>query len=229
MKLAIATRCDQNINEMSSLTHPIIKNYAKKCGADFITMTEDSDCTVGHGRYHFKIMQVGSLLDEYDRVLNLDSDILINESCPNIFDIVPYECVGTIYEDKGSRAEDRHQRIRLIQEQFGYIGWSEGYPNTGVFLTSKLHKNIFEKINNEYWVGRGFDDVHLGYQINKNNYCFHELSFKYNNMTMFCEAWNHFPSRFESHIIHYAGAGIFDHGVSSRIEQIRKDKKTLGL
>ena len=53
MKLAIATRCDDSINEMTSMTHPIMKAYADSCGADFILMTEDSDCTVGDGRYHF--------------------------------------------------------------------------------------------------------------------------------------------------------------------------------
>ena len=229
MKLAIVTRCDENINEMTSLTHPIIKNYAKKCNADFITMTEDSDCDVGHGKWHFKIMQVGDLLEDYDRVLNLDSDILINHDCPNLFDVVPYESIASVYEDKGSRELDRHERIRSIQEKFGYINWNVGYINTGVFLTSQLHKNIFRKINNEYWTGKGFDDAHLGYQIVKNDYSFYELPFHYNNMTMFCEAWNGFHNRFKSHIIHYGGGGIFDHGVFSKIEQIKKDKKTLGL
>ena len=161
--------------------------------------------------------------------MNLDSDILINHNCPNLFDIVPYECVGAIYEDKGSRAQDRHQRIEHTQEKFGDIGWTEGYPNTGVFLTSKPHKNIFEKIDGEYWTGRGFDDAHLGYQIYKHGHCFHELTFRHNNLTMFSESWNGSPNRFESYIIHYAGAGIFDSGVYSRIEQIRQDKLQLGL
>ena len=56
MKLAIATRCDDSINEMTSMTHPIMKAYADSCGADFILMTEDSACTVGDGRYHFKMI-----------------------------------------------------------------------------------------------------------------------------------------------------------------------------
>ena len=183
MKLAIATRCDSNITEMTSMTHPIMKAYAAACGADFIELTEDSDCNVGHGRYHYKIMQVGDLLEKYDRVLNLDSDILINHNCPNLFDVVPVNCIGGIYEDKGSRESDRHERI-------------------------KEHKNIFEKINGKYWTETGFDDAHLGYQIIKNNHCFYELSFQHNNLSMFSEEWNGYPDRFESFIIHYAGAGI---------------------
>jgi hypothetical protein len=229
MKLAIATRCDSNITEMTSMTHPIMKAYAAACGADFIELTEDSDCNVGHGRYHYKIMQVGDLLEKYDRVLNLDSDILINHNCPNLFDVVPVNCIGGIYEDKGSRESDRHERIKKIQNKFGDIGWTEGYPNTGVFMASKEHKNIFEKINGKYWTETGFDDAHLGYQIIKNNHCFYELSFQHNNLSMFSEEWNGYPDRFESFIIHYAGAGIFEGGVYSRLEQIKKDKDRLGL
>ena len=46
---------------------------------------------------------------------------------------------------------------------------------------------------------------------------------------MFSEEWNGYPDRFESFIIHYAGAGIFEGGVYSRLEQIKKDKDRLGL
>ena len=42
-------------------------------------------------------------------------------------------------------------------------------------------------------------------------------------MTMFSETWNELPDRFFSYMIHYAGYGIFEPDVNSRIEQIKND------
>ena len=227
MKLLITTRADDKVSNIVEQTHSTIKEYADKCGADFSILENESECKIGNGKHHFMIMELYYLLDEYDRILCVDSDILIKEDCPNLFDIVPYECVGTVYEDKGSRADERYIRIREIQEMFGNIGWEKGYINTGVFLVSKPHKDIFQKINGEFWVGRGFDDVHLGYQIKKNNVCVHELPYQFNHMTMFSESWNDSPDRFDSHIIHYAGAGVFDSGIHNKEIQINRDKEKL--
>ena len=47
-------------------------------------------------------------------------------------------------------------------------------------------------------------------------------------MTMFSEPWNGSPDRFDSHIIHYAGQGIFDTGeASDKLEQAKLDYKRL--
>lgn len=229
MKLLVTTRADNKISNITEQTHSMIEEYANKCNADFHIIDEDSKCSVGNGRFHFKIMELYHLLDEYDRILCIDSDVIIKEDCPNLFDIVPYDCIGTIYEDKGSRTMDRRIRIKEIQELFGQVGWTSGYINTGTILVSKPHKEIFQKINGEFWVGRGFDDVHLGYQIKRNNICVHELSYQYNHMTMFSEDWNDSADRFNSHIIHYAGAGIFDSGIRSKEEQIKSDMEFLNI
>ena len=46
-------------------------------------------------------------------------------------------------------------------------------------------------------------------------------------MTMFSEEWNGSPDRFDSHIIHYAGAGIFESGIHNKEIQISRDKERL--
>ena len=123
-----------------------------------------------------------------------------------------------------SRAKDRRKRITQSQKQFGDIGWTKGYINISVSVFSKMHRSIFQKIDGEYYTGRGFADVLLGYQIKRNGFSIHELPYKFNHMTMFSEPWNGSPSRFDSHIIHYAGAGIFEKGKGlSREQQMKKD------
>ena len=47
-------------------------------------------------------------------------------------------------------------------------------------------------------------------------------------MTMFSEDWNGNPDRFDSHIIHYAGRGIFDEGMATdKLHQAQLDFKRL--
>jgi len=221
MKLLIVSRADSSIEEYTKFTFPIIKKYCEFVGADFKILDHVSECKKGNGVYHYRIMKIKELLDDYDRVFHIDADILINKNCPNIFDEVPVDHIGTIYEDKGSRTSARHILIKMIQERYGNIGWKSGYINTGVFVVSKEHKDIFEKINNEFWEVEGQDDVHLGYNINKLGYKVHELSYKWNHMTMFSEPWNKRANRFNSYMIHYAGVGCFD--TYPKINQIKKD------
>jgi lipopolysaccharide biosynthesis glycosyltransferase len=223
MKLLLTTRADSGVQDWINLTHPIFEKYAKRVGADFIVLNHKSDCDHGDGKWHYRIMKHYDLHDEYDRILHFDTDIILKPDCPNLFEIVPYDSIGTILEDKGSRRGARHHTIREIQNKFGNVGWTEDYINTGTFLTSKCHRDIYQKINNEYWIGWGFDDAHLGYNINKLGYKVKELHYKYNHLTMFSEPWNNHANRFDSHVIHYAGVGIYDHGVRNKLEQAMLD------
>ena len=55
----------------------------------------------------------------------------------------------------------------------------------------------FGKMLEEFWTDFGSDDVQLGYLIKKNNFQVMELPFQFNHMTMYSEAWNGFPNRFD--------------------------------
>ena len=226
-KLAIVTRCDDNLKAMSDITMPIIEKYAKKCNADLHILSHIPTVNTWDNKPHYRILECIDLLDKYDRILALDCDMIINKDCPNIFNIVPEDMIGSIYEDKGSRKSDRMERIKDIQNAFGNVGWVENYTNAGTFIFSKQHKNILMPVEAEYWNERGSVDVHLSYNIHKYNFKVFELSYKWNHMTMFSESWNGNANRFNSHIIHYAGGGIFDSNVSTKLEQIKKDYETI--
>jgi len=114
------------------------------------------------------------------------------------------------------------------QRKFGWTNWTEGYINTGVFMTSKCHRDIFQPINGEFFSEWGTDDVHIGYQIKSQGHKVKQLSHQYNHMTMFSEPWNDSPDRFDSHIIHYAGGGVFDaREAPNKLEQAKLDFKRL--
>ena len=223
MKLLITTRADEGVAEKASMSHPLFKEYAERVGADFMVLDHESGCKEGNGRWHYRIFKHRELHEEYDRILLLDTDLLLLPDCPNIFEIVDYDKIGTVLEDRGSRRGDRLHRMMAIQQQHGDIGWRNKYINNGVFLSSKCHKDIYETFDGSYWLGSGQDDVHMGYKIHKLGFEYHDLGYKFNHMTMFSERWNNSPDRFASHIIHYAGVGIFDSEATSDLDQMRRD------
>jgi lipopolysaccharide biosynthesis glycosyltransferase len=223
----IVTRADDGIKEMTDITLPIMRGYAEKCGADFKVLSHTPDVKTYDNKPHYRILEVYDLFEKYDRILCLDCDMLISKDCPNLFDIVPEDMIGSIYEDKATRKADRLQRIQHIQRVFGDVGWKENYTNAGTFMMSKMHRDIFLPVNEKYWGERGSVDVHLSYNIHKYNFKVFELDYKWNHMTMFSESWNNHANRFDSHIIHYAGGGIFDRGVKSKMEQIKLDYKKI--
>jgi len=224
MKLLIVTRADENVVAYTKYTHPILRVFAEKWGAEF-KMLETSK------KVHrfWKILECYGLFEDYDRIFHVDSDVVINKSCPNIFDIVPHDTIGLVFEDKGSRLRNRRVRIKQIKQRFGgNRHWTSGYFNMGVFLSSKVHRDMFTKIDGRLWEGEvGLEQTHIGYQMMKLGYKYVDLGYKFNHMSMFSEAWNGSPSRFDSHIIHYAGTGSFpDKGKRSctqlMIDDIRK-------
>lgn len=227
MKKLIVTRADANVKEIADITIPLMKKYANYCDADFKILSEPAPFLTSDHKPHYRILKVRELLEEYDRVLCLDVDILLNKDIPNIFDIVPEDKIGSIFEDKGSRKSHRKAIMDKVQSEWGDVNWREGYTNGGVFLLSKQHKDIFLPHNNQYYTDWGSGDVHMSYMARKLKYNIQELPFKWNHMTPFSESWNNYANRFDSFIIHYAGVGIFDIGVPNRLEQIKKDYQTI--
>lgn len=222
-KLAIVTRADDNVRSYTDITHKTLRKYAEFCGADFKVISSPAPFLTADNNPHYRILEVYNMFDTYDRILHLDSDMLVNKDCPNLFEIVPENCIGSIYEDVGSRMADRRHKLLFMQSKWGDVGWRTGYTNAGTFMMSKCHRNIFLPHNEQYWIAWGSADLHMSYNIHKFGFDFHELDFTWNHMAMFSEPWNNHPDRFKSKIIHYAGKGIFDEGVTSRIEQIKLD------
>lgn len=224
MKYALVTRSDDNIKEMSDLTHPILKEYAARCKADFIIFDHETPVRIHDDRPHYRILKAQQLLDTtYDRILFLDTDMVITKNCPNIFETVPYNKIGSIYEDKGSRQHARRRKMSGIQSAWQDVGWRKNYTNAGTFIVSKCHKGMFDSYKGKYWTKWGSVDLHLSFMAHLRNYNFHELDYRWNHMSMFSQEWNGSPDRFNSFIIHYAGKGIFDAGVKNRLAQIKHD------
>jgi len=231
MKLAIVTRADSGVQNWIDITHKPMMRYANKCGADFFVFDHDPVEMKHLNKYIFwRILKVNELFDRgYDRVLHLDTDVLVTDKAPNIFEVVPYDHVGVVYEDKGSRSGERKSRIKSISNTFGNVDWVDGYLNEGVMVFSKIHRDLFTSIDGE-WVNttNGPSQGHFGWKIHKNNMKVVDLGYKYNHMSMFSEPWNNHADRFDSYFIHYAGGANFpDKNGRDRIQIANDDMKKI--
>ena len=232
MKLLVATYSDQKcIDAYGKFTIPIIENYAKECGADFINMSINAEVPFGEWNY-VAMHTIYKLFDTYDRILYMDSDILISKGCPNLFNVTEGGIVfAGVSEDVGSRKENRVHRLKDVQNFYekdspnkSPIALIRGYINAGMYLASKYHQAVFQPVNGKLYNKIGYDSPHISYQLFRLGYYFWELDYKWNHMSMFSEAWNGSPSRFDSYFIHYAGDAKFpDKGKMTRNELIKSD------
>ena len=221
MKLLMATSADAGIKNYTSYTLPIQRMWAKKWEADYMVL--DDPAYSRRAMWCYRTLVFYDLLESYDRILYLDADIIINKNCPNIFETVPYDTIGAVLEDKGSRRKERLDRIRRTKAHLGEIDWQEGFFNMGIYIVSKIHRDMFKKVDGKLWEDTGWDSPFYSYQIARLGYKYIDLGYKFNHMSMFSEAWNGSPSRFDSYIIHYAGGAKFPDKGKRNMEQVLID------
>jgi hypothetical protein len=210
MKKAVVTICiGEEFKQLSSLTHCTLSNYAKKINADFIKIEIPKISTTTP---HWEKFEIFNLLNTYDRIIYLDTDLIVRSDCPDLFDVVPYNKIGAFNEAKFVQRE-----YALIETAKAYnldiekIKWNGKYYNTGVLVISKCHKYIFVKPKEEYC--NFYEQSFLNLKILmeevgrvKENSLMYDLSYKFNRMTCldFCGEVRH-----ASYIIHYAGYHYF--------------------
>lgn len=220
---AVVTLCIGNQwDEMANLTHPTIKAYADKIHADFIVINIPFIQAKDEG---FEKFQLAKILNSYDRVIYLDTDIIVTRRCPNLFEKVEKYDIGAFVESDYftvSREVDHRQRIIELQKQLGNIGWVNQYINTGVMVLSKRHASIFE-IPQNYVVDLR-EQSQLNYNIKKYGFWIQDLGIRFNKMDFINPL-----DRFESYIIHYAGRGFTPqwHNMKLKIARISKDIEAL--
>lgn len=197
MKTVVVTiAAGELYTDIAKLTHPTIKAYADKIGADFLVWTDNGT----HRIPHYRKLDIGGLLNDYDRVLYVDTDIIIRPDSPNIFDLVPYNEIGMFEE--GRYAERAKNMIRYLT---GYgvdpASWNGKYYNTGVIVVSKCHKLMFMQPSEE---GDNFyEQTYLNMMVTllKGKVC--DLHYKFNRMYLMDKFTG--EQRFDSYFMHYAG------------------------
>lgn len=197
MKTALVTiTIGDYYNKIAEITHPSLKAYADKVGADFIVWKDQGS----HAYPHYRKLDIGKLLKEYDRVLYVDTDIMIRPDSPDLFKLVPANEIAMFNE--GAFAERAQNMIRyLISFNVDPSRWNGRYYNSGVILVSKQHHLLFTQPPEE---GDNFyEQTWLNLQLCLLQPKMHDLDYVYNFMTICAERTG--EERHSAYFVHYAG------------------------
>ena len=214
--LTIATGSDYE--KISELTLSSIENYAHRIGADFKCIKE-----FGTSSPHWEKFQIYDLLNQYDRIIYLDTDLIVRDDCPSLFDIVPFDRLGMFNEGPFTEREFsladscREYGIKLSK-------WDGKYYNTGVMVISCCHKQLFKKPEKEF--SSFYEQGYLNAVIAKENDklregpLMHDLNYRFNRMS--CMDVFTGEERHASFIIHYAGYH-YHYGLHNMLSLVKND------
>ncbi|QLE56565.1 glycosyltransferase [Nostoc sp. TCL26-01] len=179
---ALVTLCTGDEFRLGQVTHPLLKAYADKIGADFIVISEFK---MNLGNYNFEKFQIYEMLEKYDRLIYIDTDIIVKPECPDLFKLVPEDKFGAFLVSDYTYFHDG--AINNIQDKLGNIGWKRTYFNAGVMVVSKCHQEIFSDQHGLLeWsqeTGSFYDQTLLNYTIQKLNIPIHNIGYKFNHTT----------------------------------------------
>jgi len=148
MSKAIVTLVDgQKYEEIAKITLPLMRNYAKKCGADLVIL----DNKIGLPVPHYAKLQIRNL--DFENICFIDIDVLINPKAPNIFEEYSNQLAML---DEGKYAPERAMELAFYNGIFNptkfYLeSWDKRYFNTGVMLIPRKYLQYFkipDKIQN---------------------------------------------------------------------------------
>lgn len=97
MKKIICTNTTAAYEIVRPIVYPLFKEYARKVGADFVAIEETSN----PDNPVMDKFKIGDFLDDYDRLIYLDADLVIRSDMPDLFQIVPPDRFGA-YDESAS-------------------------------------------------------------------------------------------------------------------------------
>lgn len=199
-KRAIVTFCyGEGFKEVSAITYPRIKAYAKKCNADFIEIEPNQ---IAFPNMMWNKHYIYGLFEnkKYDRILWLDADILISKHAPNIFDTFRDDFIGMLNEAK--------YFPERIKQKFWYFGaldssvnlWSidDFYFNAGVMLVPRKYASLF-CMPLKFIDSPMHEQDHFNFLINVCGMTVNDIEYKWNHLNGIKE-----PDRQDSYFIHFS-------------------------
>jgi len=215
MNLVLTIAVGPEYEKMAKLTHPSIQAYAKKIGAEFLCIKEKK---LAKSTPHWDKFQINELLLKYERILYVDTDLIIREDCPNLFDIVPKTLLGAFNE---APFTDRSKELLIDcckQYNITLPNWNGKYYNTGVLVISQIHRSLFEKPEKEYF--SFYEQSYLNMMISFKDIKVFDIDHKFNRMTCMDQLTG--EERFDSYIIHYAGYPNLDYVMNVISHDLKK-------
>jgi hypothetical protein len=197
MSRAVVTiACGSFYERLAAITHPTIQAYADRIGADFIVWREFGS----HVMPHYQKLELAKVLDQYDRVLYIDTDVLVRGDTPDLFEIVPEDELGAFDETPYI-----NRNIDMIQFMTA-VGcdpwsWDGKYYNTGVMVLSKCHQHLFYQPERE--LNAVMEQSYLNLVFSRTKTKMYPLPHRFNRMAFM--DWFSGENRCDCYLLHYAG------------------------
>ncbi len=228
MKKLIATiSVGEEFDAMSRISHSFIKSYAARVGADFFVLCSPVESSTWPG---FNKFELGALLKSYDRMLYLDTDILIAPWADDLFEKIPEHNFAATYihnnDPDSSPAISKgwiKGDIELVQQIFGDIPWNGEYFNSGVMHFNSGHQELFQRgleMSETWWSNKQrifSDQTIFNYLVAESGMKTMDLGHVYNHTP----AFNHIAHRYESQLIHYVR--LRNHKRGTRLRNMKRD------
>ncbi|MBL7076035.1 MAG: hypothetical protein ISS31_01060 [Kiritimatiellae bacterium] len=223
---------------MYELAAPFMQYYARATGAEFVPIRESK---INVHSANMEKFQMHAMLDVYDRLAFFDVDILVQPVTPNLFDLVPSDRLGIVYDDPANdeKSTNHAREIRWAQQSLGDVGWRRGYFNSGVMVLSKCHQSILSNpADRERLRSRYADQSLINYNVRKHRVPIFRLDTKLNGFEL-----NGYSSRatnprnrrapgnnkLQSYVMHFANEGDkvlqmskYADGLNDQIERLSR-------
>lgn len=203
---------------IAKLTHPSIKAYADKIGADFHVINERKyrlNVPVGYEK-----LQLREYLEKYHRIIFIDTDIIIRPDTPDLFKFVPEGWFGAFNE--GEWMPERFKSLDGCCKELGISApnFKNQYYNTGVLVFEQRHVDIF--VDPPKFIDHFYEQSYLNIMLARNLAKIRNLSTNFNRMS-FMDALKATKDHYlESYIVHYAGQ-LKQLGFNNLMKQIKVD------
>ncbi|OGM90853.1 hypothetical protein A2755_01030 [Candidatus Wolfebacteria bacterium RIFCSPHIGHO2_01_FULL_48_22] len=131
-------------NKFWTFTHKLMREYADKTNASFVILTEQTE------RHPIlEKFQLGRLLSQYERILYVDGDVLINPMCPNLFEMVPAHLLGAPLEMPPRFRSNKALFAEAMAYYYPNIHFAVGtqeprFFGAGIMVLSPVHKHLFD-------------------------------------------------------------------------------------
>lgn len=221
MRRCIFTLCvGDKFARIGEVTIPLMQEYATKLGAD-LEVVRNTDHKYPH---YSKIDTLNQLLGQYDQVLYLDLDLIVN---PRARDVFQYNCqIGMVDESPLGYDAKFEEYVVSKGGMETWAPYNRKCYNTGVILANREFQGVLQipsDYDNHY-----FEQSYINYSIMKAGVPILELPRSFNRMTYFDMIEN--THHLEADFTHYAGnlesVGIdgFVNLLSLEVETVRKGR-----
>jgi len=182
---------DKYVRQYNDLFYESQKNYALKNNYDFKVVTDFLDDTYKRSNmslyYQKMLVCTQEWSDDYDFIIFIDADILININSPPIHSYIDYEnCIGIADEYSQPSKERRIEVQKLMGCETSAVDYyklcdfniqTDMVFNSGVLvLQPKIHQDFLYYVYNRYIEksithkrGPHYEQTCLGYELQKEN------------------------------------------------------------